>query len=309
VSVSGYDWDVSKRGKGRIQTQIIRIIGAVDRASGGALTIFAAAARSFWRGRATEAAASMAYYAVFSMFPMLLVIIALGSIAFESGQARQDIFNALNRIVPVSLEFVERNIDQVLEQRGTVGIVGLAGLIWSASGVFSALANHINRAWPQADQRNFLWRRLLGVGIIAILLGVLFLLWLVSNTVLNVLPALPVSGIDSQTFQSVTWRLSSDLIPFAFTFLMFFALYRWVPLDEVAWRDALWSGLVAAAAWTGTTKVFGWYLQSGLANYNLVYGSLGAVVALMFWIYISSLIALFGAHLSSAINLQKRPQN
>jgi membrane protein len=82
---------------------------------------------------------------------------------------------------------------------------------------------------------------------------------------------------------------------------MFLALYRWTPSTEVRWKGAIAGALTAALAWELVKGGFTWYLRSGLVRYELVYGSLGTVAALLFWIYISSTITLFGAHLSAAV--------
>jgi len=79
------------------------------------------------------------------------------------------------------------------------------------------------------------------------------------------------------------------------------SLYRWIPNTEVKWSQAFWGALVATLGWEIATQTFTWYLTSGMARYQLVYGSLGTVVALMFWIYLSSLITFYGAHLSAAV--------
>jgi len=83
--------------------------------------------------------------------------------------------------------------------------------------------------------------------------------------------------------------------------LMLLGLYRWVPSALVRWPEATVGALVATGAMEVTTRGFSWYLRSGLARYELIYGSLGAVVALLLWIYLNSLILLFGAHLSAAV--------
>jgi membrane protein len=97
------------------------------------------------------------------------------------------------------------------------------------------------------------------------------------------------------------WEVVSRLIPWLFTFLLFFGLYLWVPNVEVERRAALWGAVAAAIAWEVVKNGFVLYLGSGLVKYELVYGSLGAVVALMLWIYLGGWITLFGAHLSAAI--------
>jgi len=91
----------------------------------------------------------------------------------------------------------------------------------------------------------------------------------------------------------------SILVPWVVTFVLFFALYRWVPNVPVPRSAAASSAILAAMAWGGFARAFSWYLGSGLARYDLIYGSLGAIVALLYWIYWSSWIILFGAHLGA----------
>ena len=97
------------------------------------------------------------------------------------------------------------------------------------------------------------------------------------------------------------WAVLSSVVLRLFTFLALVGLYLWVPNTTVRWRDAFWGALVATLAGEIATKAFTWYLSSGFVQYELVYGSLATIVALMLWIYIGSLIILFGAHLSAAI--------
>ena len=102
-------------------------------------------------------------------------------------------------------------------------------------------------------------------------------------------------------YDSKLWAAFSYLAPWLFIFILFFALYRWTPARQVKWKAAFLGAIIAATAWKLATSAFSWYLNSGLGRYDVVYGSLGAVVALMFLIYIISTITLFGAHLSAAI--------
>ncbi len=102
------------------------------------------------------------------------------------------------------------------------------------------------------------------------------------------------------------WSIAASSVPFLFILLMFYGLYRWIPNREVPWKVAFWGALVAAGGSELATNLFSWYLSSGFAGYSLVYGSLGAIVAFMFWVYLLSQIALFGAHLSAAIGYGAR---
>jgi membrane protein len=88
---------------------------------------------------------------------------------------------------------------------------------------------------------------------------------------------------------------------FILRFILFLALYFFVPKTKVKKRAAFWAAVLASVAWEITAFGFNWYFQSGLSNYNFLYGSLGTLVALMFWIYLDCLILVFGAYFSAAI--------
>ena len=111
---------------------------------------------------------------------------------------------------------------------------------------------------------------------------------------------MPLVDVES-LYGTPLWTALSDLLPWFVIFLLFLALYRWVPNAEAKWSAAFWAALVVALAWEIAANVFAWYVGSGLGRYRIVYGSLGTVVALMFWIYLSGWIIIFGAHLSAAV--------
>jgi membrane protein len=269
--------------------------------AGGSFAILTDAIRHFGDVRAAEATASIAFYAIFALFPLLLALIAAGSFVLESEQVQQQVLDVVDEVFPVSHALIERNIRAVLELRGTVRLVALASLVWSAMGVLTVLARNINRAWPQAKPRSFLENRLVALGMVGGL-AVLLALSSVSNTVLDVLArfSVPLGGGIS-IYETPLWTISSSVAPRLFAFAALLGLYRWTPNTEVKWSEAFWGALVATVAWEVATNGFTWYLSSGIVHYELVYGSLGAVVALMLWIYIIGLIILFGAHLSAAI--------
>jgi membrane protein len=91
------------------------------------------------------------------------------------------------------------------------------------------------------------------------------------------------------------------MVPWLVAFLIFLNLYRWLPNTPVRWAEAFWGAVFATIAWEATTLAFSWYLNSGLARFELLYGSLGTSVAFLLWVYLSATITLFGAHISAAI--------
>ncbi|HLF74214.1 MAG TPA: YihY/virulence factor BrkB family protein [Anaerolineales bacterium] len=271
----------------------------INELSGDRLDILSHAFKTFSEARAAESAASLAYYAMFSLFPLLLLFIAAGSYFLDSSQVYETVTQLLQQVIPASTRIINENLREVLDERETVGLIGLAALLWSASGVFTNLAYNINLAWPQAARRTFLQRRLMGLRMILWLSG-LFILSIVLDWLSRLLSLVYSAGV---SFSDLSlWRLFSGVASWLTAFMLFFALYRWVPAVYVRWRAGFWGAIFASTAWKAATTGFAWFLTSGLGRYQLVYGSLGAVVALLFLIYLISAITLFGAHLSAAID-------
>ncbi len=257
--------------------------------------------QSFAEARGSEAAAALAYYALFSLFPLLLALVAGGSLFLERQQVFAQVVDLATEVFPVSQELIESNLQDVMRVRGAVGIVGLAGALWSATGVFTVLTRAISRAWPDARPRGFFRRRLVALSMVGAV-ALLLLLSLLSSMALHLLSRFHVPlGVGASVSQTPLGMFLSRALPWLLTFLLIWALYRWVPTVHVQGSAAFWAALGVAVAWQLAARAFTWYLGSGLARYRLVYGSLGALVALLVWIYVSSWLILFGAHLCAAI--------
>lgn len=252
----------------------------------------------FSRSRTPDAAAGMAFYGLFSLFPLMLVMVSMGSSVLHRPHAQEQVLDLLMQAFPFSVDIVKENIQKVLGARGSVRIFGFIGLAWSATSAFTVLTRNINTAWPNADRHNFLKMRLMAFAMLAGVAAVLVIL-LISNITLRFLPQ-DLSGIAGLI---ISMRYFSRIVIWVLTFIALVWLYRWIPNTEVLWSEAAWGAFVASSGTLLVTSGFSWYLSrgSGLSNYNLVYGSLGAIVALMVWIYLLSIIVLFGAHLSSSI--------
>lgn len=283
-----------------ISNRIKELYQRADRVSGNRLDILKDAIGTFVITRASQASASLAYYVIFSLFPLLLVLISAGSFFLDSEQVYLKVTQLVRQAFPAtSYEWIVENLHHVLKQRGTVGIVGLVTLLWAASGGFISLAYNINLAWLEAPQRNFFQRRLIGLQMIAGLSG-LFFLTLILDSIIGLLHLLnlPFAAL----LNLDVWRWFSGIFSWLVYFLLFFVLYDWVPTVNVSGQAAFWGSLTASVAWKIATALFGWYVRSGLNRYELVYGSVGTLVAFLFLIYILAMITLFGAHLTSAID-------
>lgn len=266
--------------------------------SGDRLRILQTAIQTFTEKQAGQASAGLAYYTFFSIFPLMLVFIAGGSYFLDSHQVFNTVTQFIQQALPISRQVIDENLEEILEERGAAGIVSLLILLWSASGMFTNLAYNINLAWPRARRRNFLQNRLVGLWMIVGLIGLIAL-----SISLSWLSArLPFIDFENDSPSSLlVLRIISALGSWLMIFLVFLTLYRWIPTLRVRWRSTFWAALIASLAWKAVTTGFSWYLGSSFGQYQLVYGSLGAIVAFLFLIYIISWITLFGAHLSAAI--------
>ena len=271
----------------------------INHISGDRLSILQTAIRTFTEKQAAQASAGLAYYTFFSIFPLMLVFIAGGSYFLDSHQVFNTVTQFIQQALPISRQVINENLEEILEERGTAGLVSLLILLWSASGMFTNLAYNINLAWPRAARRNFLQNRMVGLWMIVGLIGLialsLFLSWM--TTRLPFIHMASTSAIDLFLL-----RILSAFGSWLMIFLVFLTLYHRIPNLRVRWSATIWGALIASIAWKAVTTGFSWYLGSSFGQYQLVYGSLGAIVAFLFLIYIISFITLFGAHLSAAID-------
>src|SRR5512134_16519 len=164
----------------------------IDHLSGDRFSILKHAIGTFTDKQAAQASAGLAYYALFSIFPLLLVFVAGGSYFLDSNQVFNTVTQFIQQALPISKQAISENLRQVLEERGTAGIFSLLILLWSASGMFTNLAYNINLAWPHGSRRNFLQSRLVGLWMILGLIG-LILLSLILSWIRSRLPLMRVA--------------------------------------------------------------------------------------------------------------------
>jgi membrane protein len=307
----------------RMVEDLLRRFDHADRRSRGTLRLLTVTFKSMSETESWDAAAAIAYYSLFSLFPMLILLVILGtlfleseenyhqlmnfisgilppaeSLAKENIQVIQDLGDKLNMHLPLR-DLLQENFNQILHLRLPVGIAATAGLFWSATGVFVILSRNIDRAWSNSKGRNPLEWRLVGIAMVGSLLIGLIILSMVVVSLLGLLDY----GLGLLLGEGIAYHMPLEskllyrLFPDAVIFIAFTILYWWAPKVDVRWSDAAFGAFVAALCWELSKMGFAWYLESGLSNHMLVYGSLGTVVILMLWIYLSGLICLFGAHL------------
>lgn len=255
--------------------------------------------QEFLEDKAPQLGAALAYYTVFSLAPLILVLLAVVGIIFRNDPAGawNRITEQMNYFLDASAVQVVHNIAQKASQPGksTVAtIIGVALALFGASGVFGQLQDALNTIWdvkakPTRGVWGFLRNRFLSFAMVG---GVCFLL-LVSLTLESLLKAFS-HYVQSVLPGGLMVAMSVYLIfDFAVIVVLFAMIFRFLPDVKVQWRD-VWIGAVMTAILFGIGKwLLGLYLGSGAAG--SAYGPASSLITLLLWIYYSSQILLFGA--------------
>ena len=267
------------------------------------MDVIVCAVQRFSRSRSSQAAASLAYYTLFSLSPLIFLLISISSLIPSGEEIQHRMLETVTQVIPDSQNLITGNIKQFVALRGSMSLISLLILAWSASKALATLVDNINHIWPTTNRHSFLIPRLMSLSII-LLLAVLLALSTLFSGALDILHDLGESslGIDMSFSQTTTGYIVSVWVSLLVKFIVFCVLYLWIPRTRVKWKAATLGALVATVGWELTTSAFTWYISSGLANFHVIYGSLGAMTALMAWFYLSSIVILFGAALTSAID-------
>ncbi|HKR60761.1 MAG TPA: YihY/virulence factor BrkB family protein, partial [Pyrinomonadaceae bacterium] len=247
-------------------------------------------------------AAAMSYFGLMTLFPALLLMLALSN---KIAVASELITRAVD-VYPGSRTFLRDTLNSFSSVGPGVIISCFIVVLWAGSWVFSVIERGLNRIWG-ATSRTFLHGRALTIGMIGII-GLLLALSVVVTSIVVALreiasrlsPRQMASYPIMLSVGSVFWQGIYAVISFLVTVLLFVVIYRFMPKAEVTLRDTLPGAVLAGILWEVAKYVFAWSLN--YFHYDQIYGSVGAVVALLSWSYVSSLILLFGAQLTAVFH-------
>jgi membrane protein len=237
--------------------------------------------------RCPQLAASIAYHVLFSIFPLAIVLAAISGIVLHATGSQHQAVDSIVRNVPLSGSGRDQLRHLLIGATGNLsalGLFGLVGLLYSASGMMAAIRTALNEAWDVDETRPFLKGKLVDVGLV-------FLVALLGLASLGVTVALHVVGGGG-------WVAVSVVVPLVLGFAVVLFLYRTVPAADVRVGDVWPAALFVAVAFMAAQNLFAVYVGH-FGNYNAVYGSLGAVIAFMFFVFLSSELFLLGAEVAS----------
>ncbi len=244
-------------------------------------------------------AGAISFFAVISFIPLFLLSVSiLGYILHSSDRAGLAVFSLLMENLPTSTLDSFKMLRGVIDKREVLGLIGIAGLAWTASRIFFAVENSMNIVWKVNQKRPY-WK---GRSLALILVPISVLIMLISRFFTSiyataqraVIPYVNFSLADS----SFTTRFFSLFFPLMTGFLFFFVIYKYIPFRRIRSLYAAVGAIFASAMWEITKFVFDFYILN-FAQYRKIYGPLAAMVITFLWIYVSAFILIIGAEIGS----------
>jgi membrane protein len=246
---------------------------------------------------ASRLAAALAYYALLSLAPLLIIAVAVSGFVFGPDAARGKVADELGAIVGAD---AAASIQAVLSTarsptEGAVStLVGIVTLFIGASGVFGELQSSLNTVWEvKAKPGRGIWGEVKARFFsFTMVLGVAFLL-LVSLILSSVLSAMGTYFAGNLPGGEVLWQALNFLISLAIVAALFAVIFKYIPDAEIKWRDVWLGAAVTAVMFTIGKFLLGLYL--GKAAVGSAYGAAGSIIALVVWVYYATQIVLLGA--------------
>ena len=248
--------------------------------------------------------AAMSYFGLMALFPALLLLFATSNKLAAGSQ----LFAHAIDVYPGSAKFLRETIEAFSDLGLGAIITCVVIVFWAGSWVFAVIERALNRIWG-AVSRTFLHGRALTIGMVG-LVGVLLALSVLGTSVLvafrEMAGRLSPRQLERYTLlasvSSAFWQVLFATVSYLVTVALFVLIYRFMPKAEVTLRDTLPGAFLAGALWEIAKYVFAASL--GYFHYDQIYGSVGAVVAVLTWSYVSSLILLFGAQLTAVFHYE-----
>ena len=253
-------------------------------------------------------AAAMSYFGLMALFPALLLMLAISN---KLAAGSQLLSHAVD-VYPGSAKFLRDTIGAFSSLGFGAIITCVIIVLWAGSWVFAVVERALNRIWGTIS-RTFLHGRALTIGMV----GIVGLILAVSVMLTSILVALRemTGGLSPRQIArypllisvgSAFWQVLFFIGSYLITVVVFICIYRFMPRAAVTLRDTLPGAFVAGLLWEVAKYIFAWSLQ--YFHYDEIYGSVGAVVAVLTWSYVSSLIMLFGAQLTATFHYE-HPSN
>ncbi|HFK6620992.1 TPA: YihY/virulence factor BrkB family protein, partial [Listeria monocytogenes] len=248
-------------------------------------------------------AAQLAYYMLFSIFPMLLIAATLLAYLHID---KDSVFNMIKEFAPDQImDFLEENLNNLLTQKnGGLLSIGIIATLWSASNGMNAVMKSLNKAYGVTNKRNYVVQRLLSMfftlAMLATVGATLLLLVFGQQIGMFLINHLNFSEDFLSFWNNLRWTVTLIVIFVVFTFLYWVAPNRRSTLISV-----LPGALFSTIGWTVASVGFAYYVNN-FGNYSATYGSIGVIIILMLWFYLTGIILMIGGELNATLAIRKK---
>ena len=244
-------------------------------------------------------AASIAYYALLSFFPFLLLVFSLLGSITDNEEDRIAVLTFVFRYFPTKLDFVTGQLDAMNRTSVQLGVAGALALLWASLGVFGAITSAVNEAWGVERQRSFWKHRMVSFLMLVAGGGVMIVALLLVGAV-EVAQGSSF-GIMLARFHwlSVLQTLTLDYLATLLLIVAIGLVYYFIPNAKTRFRDVWFGAALTGILWRLAFDGFAWYIARN-KSLTLIHGSIAAVVVFLLWVYVSSIILMYGVEFTAA---------
>jgi membrane protein len=262
----------------------------------------------FGDDRGVKLSASLAYYTIFSLAPLLLIIISVGGFFYGKADIQKEIFQQFREYLgdKAAIQIQDLISKTGLQHHSTIAtILGVITLFIGASGIFAEIQDSINFIWglkpkPQKGLMNFISNRLLSFSMILVL-GFLLLVSLLLNAMLGAF-LVKLKSIFPEKFVDAFFYIDYVLM-FVVIILLFASIFKVLPDARIKWKDVLIGAIATSVLFVLGKFLIGFYLQY-FGNIS-AYGAAGSLIVILLWVYYTSIILYFGAEFTQVFVREK----
>jgi len=250
-------------------------------------------------------AASIAYYALLSLFPFALIAVSiLGSVTADDASRQKVLLFAL-RYFPGQFDFIITQLDAFRQNPIRLGLGSAILLVWGALGVFGAISTAVNHAWGVEKTRSF-WSHRLFSFLMLLTAGLMLMIGLLGATAVQIIEARWFAGVSYNypalgVMRGFIVRNALLLLPA----LVFGLIYYFVPNVKVLVKDVWLGGLITGLLWDAGFKGFAWFVRD-VSQFSRIHGSIATVIVFLIWIYFSAVILLLGVAFTASYSKMRR---
>lgn len=247
-------------------------------------------------------AAAIGYFTLFSLFPLTLLSVAVASFWVDPAWAENEVVTQLEFVAPAIGDLLGANISGLIRNRGPVSGIALGILLWSGSNIFNQLTRALDAMWGVPRKRSLIRRRGFAMLLAMSLSAILLVIFIAEGTIGTIVNSFIPDELEQ--YRPYTNQLWASFVSIG----LFIALYYLLPHVSLTWRQVVPGAILAGLTWEVAKRGFLIFISAYLVRSNLVYGSVSIIIIFLLWVYVSTMIFMFGGYLNFEYTQQKEKE-